>query len=49
MDLCLAIHLPPLWGYIILISSWLYTCRATGALKGWCAVRTLQCAMVGLS
>ena len=36
----------PRWGFGLVWLGFLYTFRAAGALKGWCAVRTLQ-EMVG--
>ena len=37
-----AVYLSPLWGYVCGVVAFLYTCRPSGAFRGWCAVRTLQ-------
>ena len=38
----LSAQLIPRWGFGLVWLGLLYTSRAAGALKGWCAVRTLQ-------
>ena len=42
LDPSLSAQLIPRWGFGFVWLGLLYTFRAVGALKGWCAVRTLQ-------
>ena len=37
-----AIYLSPRWSLAHEVSKFLHTCRPAGAVRGWCAVRTLQ-------
>ena len=32
-----AVYLSPLWGYVCGVVAFLYTCRPSGAFRGWCA------------